>query len=373
VRKVPVDSLRPGMKVGRSIYDSCGRLLVAAGAVLSRGYIRRLKAYGVPAVYIDDGLLPDVCVEDVTSDDVRVQAMKQVRLLLEEETQGAPVGRALIRVQEMAQTVNEIIDQLLSRESVVVNLTDIRSLDDYTFGHSVNVCVLSLITGITLGYGREELFRLGMGAVLHDIGKVRVPEEILNKPGSLTGEEFEVVKQHTVYGYELLRSLPDVGHASAYVALQHHERHDGQGYPEGLRGDEIHPFARIVAVADVFDALTSDRVYRRALPVHEAWEMLAGSGDYFFEFRIVRAFLFNVAAYPVGTIVALSSGEVGVVVETARGLSRHPRVRVLFDAGGAPVTDGREWHLAKERGVTVVRVVGEEELENPEIKKEAEN
>lgn len=373
MRKVPVDSLRPGMKVGRSIYDSRGQLLLAAGTLLSRGYIRRLKAYGVPAVYIDDGLLPDACVEDVISDDVRVQAMKQVRLLLEEETQGAPVGRALIRVQEMARTVNEIIDQLLSRESVVVNLVDIRSLDDYTFGHSVNVCVLSLITGITLGYSREDLFRLGMGAILHDIGKIHVPEEILNKPGPLTGEEFEVVKQHTVWGYELLRCLSDVGHASACVALQHHERHDGHGYPEGLRGDEIHPFARIVAVADVFDALTSDRAYRRALPVHEAWEMLAGSGGFLFDFRIVRAFLYNVAAYPVGTVVALSSGEIGVVVETMRGLSRHPRVRILFDAGGTPVTDGRERCLAEERGVTVVRVLGEEELGNLEIKKEAEN
>nr|WP_152945113.1 HD-GYP domain-containing protein [Desulfofundulus thermobenzoicus] len=356
------------MKVWRSIYNSRGRLLVAAGTVLGRGYIRRLKAHGVPAVYIDDGLLPGVCVEDVISDDVRVQAMKQVRLLLEEEPQGAPAGRALIRVQEIAQAVNEIIDELLSRESVVVNLADIRSLDDYTFGHSVNVCVLSLITGITLGYGREELFRLGMGAVLHDIGKVRVPEEILNKPGPLTGEEFEVVKQHTVCGYELLQCLSGVGHAPACVALQHHERHDGQGYPEGLRGDEIHPFARIVAVADVFDALTADRVYRRALPVHEAWEMLAGSGGFLFDFRIVRAFLYNVAAYPVGTVVALSSGEIGVVVETVRGLSRQPRVRVLFDAGGAPVTDGRERHLAGERGITVVRVVVEDELGNLEIK-----
>lgn len=350
------------MKVGRPVYNSRGQLLLAAGTVLNRRNILRLKSLGIPALYIDDGLLPDVTVDDVISDDIRVQAMRQVRRLLEAETQDLPVGRAIVKVREMAQTVNEIIDQLLNHASLVVNLVDIRSLDDYTFGHSVNVCVLSLLTGITLGYNRAKLFHLGMGALLHDVGKVRIPREILNKPGSLTREEFNVVKQHTVYGYEMLQRLPDVSPMAARIAYQHHERHQGQGYPQGLREDEIHEFARITAVADVFDALTADRVYRRAFPVHEAYEMIAGSGNFLFDFNVVRAFLQNVAAYPTGTIVALSNGEIGVVVETRRGLTPYPRVRILFEAGGTPVTEVRERFLAEERTVTVVRVLDEGEL-----------
>lgn len=350
------------MKVGRPVYNSRGQLLLAAGTVLNRRNILRLKSLGIPALYIDDGLLPDVTVDDVISDDIRVQAMRQVRRLLEAEAQDLPVGRAIVKVREMAQTVNEIIDQLLNHASLVVNLVDIRSLDDYTFGHSVNVCVLSLLTGITLGYNRAKLFHLGMGALLHDVGKVRIPREILNKPGSLTREEFNVVKEHTVYGYEMLQRLPDVSPMAARIAYQHHERHQGQGYPQGLREDEIHEFARITAVADVFDALTADRVYRRAFPVHEAYEMIAGSGNFLFDFNVVRAFLQNVAAYPAGTIVALSNGEIGVVVETRRGLTLCPRVRILFEAGGTPVTEVRERFLAEERTVTVVRVLDEGEL-----------
>jgi len=362
MRRVPVEFLQPGMKVGRPIYNSRGQLLLAVGTILSRRNILRLKSLGIPAVYIDDGLLPDVFVEDVISDAVRIEAVRQVRKLFEAESQGLPVGRAIIKVREIAQTVDEIIDQLLGQESLAVNLVDIRSLDDYTFGHSVNVCVLSLLTGITLGYNRANLFYLGLGAILHDIGKVRIPREILNKPDFLTKEEFEIVKQHTVHGCEMLQRLPDISPVAARIAHEHHERHQGQGYPQGLRGEEIHVFARITAVADVFDALTADRVYRPAVPVHEAFEMVAGSGNFLFDFEIVQAFLHNIAAYPVGTIVALSNGEIGAVVETRRGLSLYPRVRVLFDADGAPVKDLCERALAEERNVTVVRVVDESEL-----------
>lgn len=362
MRRVPVDFLQPGMKVGRSIYNSRGQLLLAAGTILSQRNIVGLRSLGIPAVYIDDGLLPDIVVGDVISDALRVEAVRQVRRLFEAETEGLPVGRAIIKTRQLAQTVDEIIDQLLSQESLAVNLVDIRSVDDYTFGHSVNVCVLSLLTGITLGYNRGNLLFLGMGAILHDIGKVRVPWRILNKPDFLTKEEFEIVKQHTVHGYEILKRLPDISPMAAKIAHQHHERHQGQGYPQGLRGDEIHAFARITAVADVFDALTADRVYRPAVPVHEAFEMIAGSGDFLFDFEVVQAFLYNIAAYPVGTTVALSNGEIGVVVETVRGLSLYPRVRILFDAGGAPVEDAYERALAEERNITVVRVVDEGEL-----------
>lgn len=342
MRRVPVDMLRPGMKVGRALYNSRGELLLNAGVILTAKNIERLKLLKIPALYIDDGFLGDITIEDVITEEIRVHAMTQVRELLEDQQRdgaSSPFGakRAIIKVKRLEETVENIIEQLLANRFLIVNLTDIRAIDDYTFGHCVNVCVLSLLTGITLGYEKEKLLRLGMGAILHDLGKVDVPFEILNKPGKLTAEEFAVIKRHPGEGYKRVLKMPGVSAASAQVVYQHHERYDGSGYPRGLRGKEVHEFAYICGVADVFDALTADRVYRRACPVHEAYEMVAGSGDSLFEFRVVRAFLENVAAYPVGTWVRLSTGEVGLVVENRRGLSLYPRVRVFFDPAGDPV------------------------------------
>lgn len=355
--------LRPGMKVGKALYSARGELLLNAGTILTAKNIERLKRLQVPALYIDDGFLPDVTVEDVIAEETRVQAMVQVRELLEEqrETRGSSsfgAGRAILRVKRITATVENIIDQLLANRHLMVNLADIRSLDDYTFGHCVNVCVLSIMTGITLGYERERLLRLGLGAILHDLGKVDVPPEVLQKPGRLTAEEFALVKRHPEEGYRRVLRLPGVSAAAAQVVYQHHERFDGTGYPRGLQGQEVHEMAYICGVADVFDALTADRVYRRACPVHEAYEMVAGSGDSLFDFRVVRAFLENVAAYPVGTWVRLSTGEVGVVVDNRRGFSLYPRVRVFFDPQGHPLSP-YEVSLWEAEGVFVAGVTDE--------------
>jgi len=364
LRRVPVDLLRPGMKVARAVYGTHGQLLLNAGVVLNAAYIRRLKALGVPALYIDEGWAPDIQVEDVISDATRLKAVEQVRKLLAEQAAEKPVvAKTMILTREIAATINEIIDELLNHQSLMVNLTDIRTLDTYTFAHSVNVCVLALLAGIGLGYDRAKLFHLGMGAILHDIGKIRIPASILNKPGPLTEEEWAAIKRHPEYGWEILQKNPEVSHLSALVAWQHHERYHGGGYPRGLRGEEINELAQIAGVADMYDALTADRPYRSAYPPHEAYEMIAGGGDFLFSFRVVRAFLHHIAVYPAGTIVALNTGEIAVVLETLKGYSLYPRVRVLYDAERRPVVPPFEILLAEERTRVVTRVLSPEEVE----------
>lgn len=360
MRRLSIDLVRPGMKVGRSIYNSNGQVLLNAGVVLTRRYIDKLKSMGIPALYIDDGWLSDIQVEDVISEETRMAVTSQVREFFSNTGSNPSASRNIIGIKDIGHTVNEIIDQLLNSRDIVVNLTDIRSLDEYTFGHSVNVCVLALTTGIRIGYSKAKLFHLAMGALLHDIGKTRIPEHILNKPGKLTDEEFKEIQKHSEYGYEILLKNPNVSRLSALVAQQHHERYNGQGYPNRLENEEIHEFAQITGLVDMYDALTADRVYRRAFSAHEAYEMISASGNHFFDLRLVKAFLHHVAAYPAGTLVKLNTGEIAGVIDTTPGYTKQPRVRVLFSSDGQPLIEPHEIWLAENYKIFITNVINDE-------------
>jgi len=356
VRKIPVNLLAPGLKIGRPVYDSQGRILLNQGVTLTQRYISRLKLLGIPAVYIDDGFFPDFQIDDVISEQTRVWATQQVKRLFS-PSQPSAQKKPVIALAEVAKVVERLLEEIMTNKSTVVNLTDIRSHDEYTFGHSVNVAVLAILTGINLGYSRVKLFQLGMAALLHDIGKTRIPLSILNKPGTLTADEFAEIKKHPSYGYEIISEDPALGKLCAVVALQHHERYNGKGYPKGLSGGEIHHFAGITGMVDMYDALTSDRIYRKACPAYEAYEMISGSGNLLFAFSLVRAFLDNVAAYPTGTLVKLNTGEIGVVLETKKGYSLYPKVRILFAASGEPLLGREEVCLAEQEGLFVNEVI----------------
>lgn len=355
MRRVPLNLISPGMKVGRPVINGNGQVLLNAGVILTEKYLHRLKLLGIPSLYIEDGYLPDLQVDDVISEETRIKAITRVKGLLKEHTRS--LGASEHNSQQIYATVNEIIDQLLSNNRLIVNLIDIRAMDDYIFAHSVNVCVLALMTGIVLGYSRSKLFHLGMGAMLHDMGKILVPKEILDKPGKLTDEEYAVVKQHPDHGIKLLKDNPHVSNLARLVVHQHHERYCGQGYPQGLRDSEIHEFAQITGMVDMYDALTADRVYRKAFPPHEAYEMISAAGDYLFKYDIIDPFLSNIAAYPAGTMVELSSGELAIVVGTKKGFSLYPRVRVMFDQQKKPVTEVRELELLDYRNLVISRVI----------------
>lgn len=363
MRRVPTTTLLPGMKVGHAIYNSRGEILINRGVILNNKYINGLLKLGIPALYIIDESLPEFYVEDIIDERTRVEAVKLARNILKgPPATKSPLDKALLN--EARTTISDIIDQLLENPSLIVNMVDIRSLDDYLFAHSVNVCVLSLITGISLGYNRGKLMNLGMGALMHDMGKTLVPPQILNKPGSLTKDEFNVIKSHPEYGYIILgNSEPYIRKICAIIALQHHERYNGEGYPKGLCRGDIHEFSQIVGIADVYDAMTADRVYRKAHPPNEAYEMLAGSGDFFFDYNLVRAFLHNIAAYPAGSVARLSSNETALVVETPKGFSLYPKIKIIYDAGGNRLTEPADIDMSKQNILTIVKVLEHEEIE----------
>ncbi len=366
MRKLSINQIKAGMKVGRTVYSADGLKLVAAETFLNERLIRRLRFLGIPAIYIDDGLMNDIEVEDIVRDKVRVETIKLVKKAFDFKQNKGP--KIVIDDQSLVTNIEDIIDEIISNGKAVVNLMDIRKFDDYTFAHSVNVCVLAVLTGYSLGYSKSKLTLLGMGALLHDVGKIKIQPEIINKPDKLNKNEFNEIKKHTVIGYEILKNNSELNSVVAEVAHQHHERYLGQGYPEGLKKDEIHEFSRITGVVDVYDAITADRIYRKAYAPHEAYEMMAGQGNNLFDFNILKAFLDNVAVYPVGTFVKLNTGEVAGVVKVTKGLTQRPVARIYFDEDGMAIKDPFEIDLSEKLNITIVDVIEEHELEKIKLK-----
>lgn len=350
--KLNVQFLKSGMTLAKSIINSNGQILLQEGVRLKESYISKLIGLGISEIYVDIEEAADIVIQDVIREQTRFAAKQIMGQTMNRIYMGEPLN-----AQKILQTVNKILNDLLSNEDIMVNLSDIKAVDDYTFGHSVNVCVLSLIMGIAMDYQKAQLRDLGVGAILHDIGKVAIPQEILNKPGSLTNEEYNVIKTHTQLGYEILKKYTDISSASAMVALTHHERYDGKGYPFGKKAKEIHEFSRVVNIADVYDALTSDRVYKKKILPHQAVEYLTAMGNHQFDYDMVKKFILHIACYPVGTVVALSTGVKAVVVEVNKNYPNRPKVRYLWDREGNPCKQRLEIDLVQVPSVAIVEIL----------------
>ncbi|NTW06180.1 MAG: HD-GYP domain-containing protein [Peptococcaceae bacterium] len=354
MRRVPSSFLKSGMITGSHIYTLDGRILLAKGVELTDGYIDKLVSKGIPFVYIDDDISRDIFISDVILDETRLKAKNHIRKAIS--------NMDSFDYQETKSVVNEIIEQLLSNRDILYDLEDIRSVDDYLFGHSVNVCVLSVIIGISMNYNSEQLENLAVGALLHDIGKGMVPSHILHKAGKLTSDEFEEIKNHSKYSLEILRKNDSISSVSRIIAYQHHERYNREGYPQGLGGKEILDMAQIVGMADVYDAITSDRCYGDAISPNEAYELLAGSGDYYFKYSIVQKFLFKLVLYPTGTMIELSTDEIGIVVKNTLGYPTKPIVRMLYNSDFSPIEPYKEFDLFQFNNITIRRVLSEAEV-----------
>ncbi|AOY78192.1 hypothetical protein BJL90_01690 [Clostridium formicaceticum] len=340
------------MTLAKSVYTKEGRLLIDKGIELKEFYIEKLKKYNIDHLYINWN-------KEITP---------EIQKIITIETKGAVLAaikdtmmnihiKKEIDMQKLLTVVTQMIEELMNQGSILLNLTDIRSIDEYTFGHCVNVCVLSLMMGIALSYKKEDLQTLGMGALLHDIGKIGVKNEILTKPDVLTTVEYEEIKKHTSFGYGLVKHMKEVKQEISWVIRDHHERYDGRGYPNGLFGKQIHEFPRIVAICDVYDALTSNRVYRKGIPPHDAIEYLITMGNHQFDYDLVKIFLKYISIYPVGTFVKLQSGEEGVVINTYEDWPTRPVIRVVKDASGNLIKLTKNIDLTKQLNNGIVDIL----------------
>ncbi|MGE5415264.1 MAG: HD-GYP domain-containing protein [Acidobacteriota bacterium] len=358
MRRISVNSLRPGMVVGRAIFDNDGRALLSAGITLNDIQIKHLIETGFTSIYIKNNIAADVTESpDVISDETRIETIR----LVKESFQTLELRRRL-NISSVQATVDTLIDELLMNRSILINLADIRSHDDYTFSHCVSVCVLAIMTGITMGFNEQRLKEIGIGALLHDIGKVRIAQDILTKPGELSDDEYNEIKCHPEYGFDILRTYDAVPLLSAHIAFQHHERWDGKGYPRQLVSDEIHEYARIVAVADVYDALMADRPYRPAYSVNQAVTIISRMSGTQFDPKVLNALVSNIAIFPVGSVVALSTGEIGVVIQVHKELPAKPLIRVVLDNNLRKIVKPHEVDLAKLKTVYIAKVLEDAEV-----------
>ena len=354
MKLISLDALEPGKTLGRAIFNEKGTLLLGAGVAVTSRYLRRLKEMGYTAVYIEEKGYEDIEVNDVISDKTRIEAVSTVSETFESVRESAQSEKSNLDKNKISGIANKIVDDLTGSDDQIVDLIDLKSFDNYTFLHSVNVSVLTVMAAANSGtLSTMDLRDLAMGSLLHDIGMAHIPMEIVKKQGRLSGGEFRLMKKHVQIGFEILQHRSSMKPLISCVPLQHQEYFNGSGYPNGLSGNNIHLYSRYTAIADVFDALTSDRSFKRRLPPHAALQYLSLGKNTHFDPELLKIFAQHVASYPVGTSVVLKTGEIAVVVKNNLQNISSPLVRVLKSPDGKDVVKPFEIDLATQESYKI--------------------
>jgi HD-GYP domain-containing protein (c-di-GMP phosphodiesterase class II) len=352
--------------------------LLRAGVNVTESIRRSLQRAGVTSVWVDDELSSGIEPEEILSEETKQQAVAAIREAFLDSSQRLTAPRPVSEktLAEMSNVVDMMIDDLSSNAQMAIALNDLANADAYTLKHSLAVATLGLSLGLRVmqKYGWtdltgkkrldsviERLRPLGLGLILHDIGKVAIPPEILHKAGPLTDTEWKAVRAHPMTGVGMLQHS-SVSPLTRAVVREHHERWNGSGYPDGKAGEEIHQFARIAGVADVFDALASDRIYRTGEPVNKVYDYIITRDGTDFDPEVVAIFKRSVAPFPIGTNVLLSDGTKGIVSAVREDQVMTPTVRVLLDQSGAAMKP-REVDLSITTGLTIVSTCGGDAFE----------
>lgn len=352
MRRIFIDNLKGTEILAKPIYTEDDKILLSRGVSVKLSYIPKLKELGIDYVFIDDDISEDIEINDFIDEKTRRMCKNEVKNVI---TKYANTGKA--EIDHIAEVASNVIEDVLTTQEVVINLQEIRKESEANYDHNVAVCGLSVLTAIKYGYTPEKAKELAVGALLHDLGKALIPEELLNKAEKLTPDEFDKLKKHVIHGYEAVKDETWLSAISKVVILTHHERINGSGYPFGWTSEKIHDSAKIVAICDVFDAMTHPKTYRPAYKIYEVIEYLEAMKGTLFDESIVNTFVKHIAVYPSGSGVVLSTHQVGIVLRQNPGLPTRPVVRLLKDEQGNELEDHIEVDLSKEKTIFISEIV----------------
>ena len=312
MRFIAVADLQPGMKLGRKIINRTRNSMLQKGVILTETHIERLKKNGYLGAYIADSFSDEVEIQETISEKTLEAGIDAV---------------AEANIGSIISVASELVNDISSLDRISVDMMDLRSYDDYTYHHSVNVAVYAVAVATRMGLVGDQIQEIAVAALCHDLGKSRIDPDIINKKERLTDEEFEEIKRHPKYSYDMLYSNPVISPLVRQAVICHHENENGSGYPYGKSGEEIPLYAKIIHAVDVYDALTSRRPYKEPYAPVEALEYMIGGVNILFDKKVVEAMQNVIPAYPPGMDVELSNGERAVVVAHTNQALR-PRIKI---------------------------------------------
>lgn len=360
---IRIRSLQPGMIIDQSIIDRAGRVLIARGTAMDAFHKEALLKMGIGGVYIREGEEDD----EPQKEESRPVVSASVQKTIETNTVG---DRAKVNLSESVKArvaegiqylyndtesenftnttkniTNDLMRAITDNDAIAVDISALKISDEYTFKHSVDVATMAMIVAKKYGLNDNDVYEIGISGLLHDVGKSKIPNEILNKAARLTDEEFAMMKQHSLFGYGILKEKKDLSNQIKLGVLQHHEKMNAKGYPMGVGADKINIFARIISVADIYDALVTERPYKKPFSPRDAIEMIMSMTEEL-DINVMRSFLESVILYPVGTDVELSTGEAARVVENKPQYVLRPKVIGL--------TTGKIYDLSEIKNASII-------------------
>ncbi len=383
LRKILVDDLRPGMRFDKPLYIDNNNILVGANVSIKESDIKKLIKWGIVEIETAGDVISsetELKLAEKISSTISGDANK----IIEEYNQLIKKRKTLIEIHKKAcnavekiyssirrneeftldkleESLEDIIGILEENYNIFLFLYGLDEGKDFLVAHSVNVTFYALLIGIALKYSRKQLGELGLGTLLIDAGMVKVPTYITYKQSNLTDQEYNMIKTHPLHGYKALRQLGNVSEEMTVVAVQHHEQYDGKGYPRGLRGNQINEYARIAAIADSYEALISNRSYRKRQFFYHAMRNLLSSGINKLDPVIMRVFLARMSVYPIGSIVELSDGRTALVIGSDPQKPLRPIVKLIFDEKRKRIEDTIIINLLEEASLYIVKALDEEE------------
>ncbi len=347
MRIIPTTAVPIGTVLAQAVRNSSGNILLKKGVVLTETLLKRIEDNGVYTLYINDGYSTEE-IEDIIKPELRIKAVQAIKDTFKNIEKSNSLNaditddfkkklffKSMDKYLESLKQVSEfIIQDILACRDLMINLVDIKNIDNYTYEHSLNVAILSIILGVELKLDKHHLYSHIIDAILHDIGKALLPHEIVQKKTALNKEEEELLKSHVEKGYQYLKDFFTIDANARVIAYQHHEHYDGTGYPKGTSENHINKLARIVAITNTYDELTSDTARSRAVPPNEAIEYLMGCAGSKFDFEMINIFVRKINPYPPGSLVNLSNGQIAVVVSTNVNYPMRPKVKYITLGSG---------------------------------------